>query len=410
MINHLKKLLVPYMKKYKQIYYLLITVLLGFIYYGCNQEAAPSLYEIEPKGNTPVVSSVIPANEALAGVSEITINGSNFSPIKDDNFVYFGTAKGTVLEASSTKLIVKAPTLIKNQLDLKVAVKGVENFSNITKYNLLEAVGIYYNFPKGVDEAMTITVDKSENLFVSVLDKGIKKISSTGVLTNFAPKGGESFFFDLKMGPNNILYGTRNLRAIFQVTEGSPSATFVVFPTGISIISIDFDASKNIWASGGGGNIYSVTPNKDINAFPIDYTALAVRVFNGHLYVAGKKDNEEAIYRYKINSYTSLGSKELFFNIGSTYGLNKVQIGAMTFSEDGDLILGTNQTNAFILIKNGIASAMYTGLIAPYARSIAWGTKKNLFYVKEYTEGTSIFHSLIRVDMQKLSAPYYGRQ
>lgn len=398
------------MKNYKHIHYLLITVLLGFIYYGCNQEAAPSLYEIESKGGTPVVSSVVPANEALAGVSEVTINGSNFSSNKDDNFVYFGTAKGTILEATSTKLIVKAPPLIKNQLDLKVAIKGVENFSNVTKYNLLEAVGVYYAFTKSVDEAMTVTVDKSENLYVSVLDKGIKKISPTGVLTDFAPKGGESFFFDLKMGPNNVLYGTRNLRAIFQVTQGSPSATYVVFPTGISIISIDFDASKNIWASGGGGNIYSVNPNKEINAFPIDYTVTSVRVFNGYLYLAGKKDNEEAIYRYKINSNTSLGTKETFFNIGSAYGLNKIQIGAITFSDDGDLILGTNQTDAFILIKNGNASAMYPGLITPYARSIAWGTNKNLFYIKEFIEGTSIFHSLIRVDMQKLGAPYFGRQ
>lgn len=406
------------MKKQKQIFSLAIIITLTVILYSCNQEAAPSLYVVEPKGSTPVISGVIPANEALAGVTEVTINGSSFSSVKEENFVFFGTVQAAVLQASSTQLVVKAPTLIKNNLDLKISVQGVENFSNIVKYNLLEAVGIYYAFAKGVDDPMTVAVDKNENVFVYVKDKGVKKISTDGKLTDYAPKGGESFFFDMKMGPNNILYGTRNLRAVFQIEEGKPSSTFVTFPTGISIVAIDFDENKNIWAAGSGGNLYSVTPGNLIKvstAFPIDYTVSSLRVYNGYLYVAGKKDGEEAIYRYKINSNTSLGNKEKYFDIGAKYGLNKVQVGAMTFAENGDLIIGTDQSDAFLVINTGgTASSLYPGLISPIVKSLSWGTKKNLFYIREYTEtGTGgtvlILHSLVRVDMQKLSAPYNGR-
>lgn len=402
------------MKKQKQIFSLAIIITLTVIIYSCNQDAAPSLYVVEPKGSTPVISSVIPANEALAGVTEITINGSNFSSVKEENLVFFGTAQAAVLQASATNLVVKAPMLIKNDLDLKIAVKGVEDFSNIVKYNLLEAVGVYYPFAKGVDDPMTVAVDKNENVFVYVKDKGIKKISPDGKLTDWAPKGGESFFFDMKMGPNNILYGTRNLRAIFQVEEGKPSTTYTTFPTGISIVAIDFDENKNIWAAGSGGNLYSVTSGNLIKvstAFPIDYTVSSLRVYNGYLYVAGKKDGEEAIYRYKINSNSSLGNKEKYFDIGAKYGLNKVLVGAITFAEDGDLIIGTDQNDSFIVVNSsGTSSSLYPGLISPFARSLAWGTKKNLFYIREYIDAGTILHSLVRVDMQKLSAPYYGRQ
>ncbi len=398
------------MKKQKQIFYLVIIIFLTAIIYGCNQEPAPSLYQVEPKGSTPVISGLLPANEALAGVTDVTINGSNFSPVKEENFVYFGTKQATVLSASSTSLIVKAPQIIQNNLNVKIAVKGVEDFSNISKYNLLEAVGVYFAFAKGVDDPMTVAVDKNENVFVYLKDKGVKKISSTGAITDFAPKGGESFFFDMKVGPNNIIYATRNLRLISQVEEGKPSATFVTFPTGISIVALDFDASKNIWASGSGGNLYSVTPAKVITAFPIDYTVSGVRVFNGYLYVAGKNSMEEAVYRYKINSNTSLGNKEKYFDIGAKYGLGKVVVSGVEFAEDGGMILGTDLVDPLIVVSSsGTASSLYPGLIGTAAKSMSWGTKKNLFYIREYTDAGAILHTLVRVDMQKLSAPYYGR-
>lgn len=394
------------MKKHNRIIYMAALITLGFIVYGCNQESAPSLFQEKDPGATPVVSSILPANEALAGVTDITINGSNFSTVKEDNLVYFGTSKATVLEASATRLLVKAPNLVKNDLDLKISVKGAEKFSTPVKYNLLEAVGIYYAFTKGVDDPMTVTVDKNENVLVYIKDQGVRKIDTSGKLSVWAPRGAESFFFDMKIGPNNILYGTRNLRAIFKVEEGKTPATHAVIPrTTVALIAIDFDENKNIWAGGSGGYLYSITPALVIKEFAIDYTISAMRVYNGYLYVAGKKDSEEAVYRYKINSNESLGDKEKYFDIGAAYGLQKVKVGGLAFSSDGDLIVGTDLTDAFILFRNGSASSLYPGLIRSFARSMGWGINKNLFYVRESTEG----FTLVRVDMQKLSAPYYGR-
>jgi len=403
------------MKKLKQYFSLALVIILAAIICSCNQDAAPSLFGPAATGSTPVISSVSPADAALAGVSEVSINGSNFSSVNGENFVYFGTVQATVLQSSPTQLVVQAPVLIQNNLDVKIAVSGAENFSNIVKYNLLEAVGVYYAFTKGIDDPYTVTVDNNENVFVYLKDKGIKKISSTGVLTDFAPKGSESFFFDMKVGPkegnDNVIYGARKVNALFKVVEGKSTSTYVVFPTGKAVEALDFDVNKNIWAAGSGGNIYSVTPLKVFTPFPIDYTVSALRVYNEYLYVAGKNSTEEAIYRYKINSNLSLGSKEKYFDIGAKYGLNKVLVGAMTFAVDGNLIIGTDQTDAFIAINpDGTSSSFYPGLISPFARSLAWGTMKNLFYIREYLDSGSIIHALVRVDMQKLSAPYFGRQ
>lgn len=399
------------MKKIIKYFPLVIIVAFTAIIGGCNQEADPSLYQVEDKGATPSITSLLPDKEALAGVTEVTINGSNFSSVADDNYVYFGTAKATVLQASPTKLVVKAPAKIANDLDTKIAVKGVENFSNIVKYNLLEAVGVYYAFSKGVDDPMTVATDKDDNVYVYLNNKGIKKITSDGKISDFAPKGAESFFFDMKFGPNNILYGTRNLRAVFQVEAGKASATYTVLKTGVAIVTLDFDKDNNMWAAGTGGLIYRIkNTTKDTLSKPIDYNVSSIRVYDGYLYAAGKKATEEAIYRYKINADASLGSQEKYFDIGAAYGLGKINVGGITFSADGELIIGTDQTDAFISVNSAkTASIFYPGVISPAVKSMMWGTKKNLFYIREYTDAGTPVHTLVRVDMQKLGAPYYSR-
>lgn len=412
-VHLIEKIIGTNMKKTIKNFPLVILITITAFISGCNQVADPSLYKDEDKGATPSIASILPDKEALAGVTEITINGANFSSVPDDNYVYFGTSKANVISASPTKLVVKAPVRIANALDTKIAVKGVENFSNIVKYNLLEAVGVYYAFSKGVDVPMTVATDKNENVYVYLNNKGIKKITTDGKISDFGPKGAESFFFDMKFGPANVLYGTRNLRAVFQQLEGQAPTTYVTFPTGIAIVTFDFDASKNMWAAGSGGSLFSITSAKVITAFTIDYVVSSLRVYNGYLYVAGKKDTEEAIYRYKINSETSLGAKEKYFDIGATYGLGKINVGAITFAADGELIIGADGTDAFISVNTAkVASVLYPGLNLPKIRSIAWGTKKNMFYIRDYSEtistGTQPINYLIRIDMQKLSAPYYG--
>ena len=406
------------MKKFKRIISLSIVTLVLLIY-GCNQDGEPGLFEPEPEGSTPVISNVIPENSALAGVTEVTINGSNFSSNPDNNFVYFGTAKANVLQASPNELIVRAPVLIKDNIEIKIAVHEAENFSNTVAYNLLEAVGEYYPF-KEFEKPYGLTTDALGNIYVSLVSanvgQGIMKISPEKEIINWAPKGGETFFHDIKYNSDNKIYAVRNVRAVFVVEENNPGATFAVVPNGNFLITLDFDSNGNLWTSGRGGNIFSIKPDQTVNSFSINYDVRALRVFDGHLYVSGRNDSEEAIYRFEIQSAESLGPEEKYFDLSGNYGLNTINIQAITFAQDGDLYLGSDQDNAIIIVHpDKTFEDLYPGLLKKNVYAMAWGTDENLYYSKESiqsfpgAERLDTVQTIIKVNMQKLGAPYYGR-
>lgn len=398
------------MKKFKSIITLSI-IIFSLFCYGCNQEGSPSLYEDEPAGTAPVISGIVPADAALAGVTEVSISGSNFSNVPEHNFVFFGTAKATVISASTNLLVVKAPVLIQENVELKIAVQGSENFSNKISYNLLEASGEYYGF-MDFETPYALTIDNNNNIFFSLVSsnigQGVMKLAPDGTVTNFAPKGGETFYNDLKMGKNNIIYGARNARAIFAIEEGKNPAVFVTFPTGTVITELDIDQNDNIWAAGKGNNIFSADINKNVKSFPVNYTVNALRVFNGYLYAAGTNDTEEAVWRYNIISANELGAEEKYFDIAGTFGLAAVAVNAITFSNDGDLYLGTDQEDPIIVVHADKSyENLYPGVVFPSVYAFTWGNNNNLFYTRE-AKG-DFTQTIIRVDMQKSGAPYYGK-
>ena len=133
-----------------KILYKISKVLLGFtliFVYSCNQETAPSLYDL-PVGNqpTPAITTIDPPNAALAGVTVVTLTGSNFNTNIANNFVYFNGVPGDVISATSTELKVKVPNIVADTVKVKVSVYKSENFSNILNYKLLATQEEYFPF------------------------------------------------------------------------------------------------------------------------------------------------------------------------------------------------------------------------------------------------------------------------
>ena len=56
----------------------------------------------------PVITNFSPSSGSAG--TNVTITGSNFSPVAGSNIVYFGAVRGTVVSASATNLLVTAPT------------------------------------------------------------------------------------------------------------------------------------------------------------------------------------------------------------------------------------------------------------------------------------------------------------
>ncbi|MCB9248878.1 MAG: IPT/TIG domain-containing protein [Ignavibacteriales bacterium] len=306
------------MKKYqnfKLLKYWLGTVFLAasLIFISCSEDTNPSIYEDLPKGDTPTISTLSPADSGLAGITEITINGNNFSPDISKNIVYFNGEIGTILSASANQLVVKAPKLVNDSVAIKIAVRGVELFSDAYMFSLKSALKQIYDF-KDFEFPYAITVDNSNNVYfnfvVSGLSTGLSSINPAGLIETFSPKGGESFYTDLKYAGNGKIYGTRfpPVRAIFGSVAGeSPKAVAMAEQTA-KLLTLDLDNNKNIWAAGSGGNIYRITPDEaDKKAFPFDFSIGSLRFFDGYLYALVNLEATQSIYRFKVVNSDSLG-------------------------------------------------------------------------------------------------------
>ncbi len=389
-----------------------------FTIMGCKDEPAPTLFDnipVTPVGETPVINSVSP-DSALAGVTEITINGSNFSSKTNENLIYFNGRLATVLNALPTQLIIKSPGLPNESMTsentvVKIAVLGAELFSNNIDYKLLAAVSILYPFPQN-NVPTTITSDGQGNIYASLvvsgLGDGIKKITSEGVYSDYAPRGVETFWSGLKFGPDGILYAAKKLQGIWQIFEGvqptnAPWVGGAASGLGNNIVAIDFDSQGNIFAVGNNKNIYKVKPDKSVTAFPFDANLRTVKVFNNSVYVGGIQNSTEGVWKLDILS-DSLGSPEEYFNFSNSYSGKKVN--AITFAQDGDLYIATDASQQIIIIHpNKDVEPLYPGLLkTSEVLSFGWDNSTNLYYSRAAgvdSTQNEITPTIIRLNVQK---------
>lgn len=420
----------------KIILIILVPVFASLFLQSCAEDPDPTLDElIGPSGETPVITSIEPA-EALAGVTEITITGNNFSPVAENNFVHFDGVKGTVRDASATQLKVISPNVISDSVKVRIAVQEVEYFSNMIVYKLTPAISEIVNssgeplFNANATQASHftniygITVDAQENLLISVAGgevDGIKKISSIGELTDFAPKGAEPFFAYMKLGLGDTIYAARaSSRGIWQVAQNTPSVTWITEPQGTIIGDFDFDSNLNLWAIGSA--IFRITRDKDVKSFSFTGTLKSIRIFEvnqseKYLYIAGNRENIVGVWKFRIISSDSLGEPELYFDLSQYTSEALAEINAITFSADGDLIVGTTKEVDPIVIIHPDKSfeILYPGVIPSSTDIInfAWGKDKFLYFnrpgILNSDQSIKLKPGLLKLNMQKPGAPYYGR-
>jgi hypothetical protein len=396
--------------------YNLALILLGFslatIFYGCAEDPEPSLYDlVKTVGVAPTITSITSSTSTpLAGFSVLTIVGSNFSSKVEENTVFFDGVKGTVLSAAVNKLEVRSPAnVFGDSVKIRVTVFKNENISNTFIYSISNPINIPYPFdPKVGDVPWAVTVRNNGDLLVSLDGKGIKRISS-GAMSDFVPKGAESYWNTIKVTQNGDIYAARNLRGIWKLTQNTVPSTapWSITPTGTRVWDFDWDQNQNIWAVGNNSVIIKVKP--DLSTSTYDFTAnlRTVRYFNGYLYVAGSKDNLEKVWRFQINSSGDLGAAEEFLNLSAIY--SAVTINTMTFSSDGVLYLGTNKiTNPIIEVKpDRTVSDFYPGIIpASDVLSFYWPQGQQFLYFIRKADTRD--QTVIRVNMLKNGAPYFG--
>jgi hypothetical protein len=193
---------------------------------------------------------------------------------------------------------------------------------------------------------------------------------------------------------------------VFRIPPGGGPVAVWLSGGGLSSLSdLDFDANGNIWAGGvGATSVFRVKPDKSVQAFPFVGDVRSVRVYNGYLYVGGKRDSLEKVWRFAITG-DNLGAEEEYFNVSSVYGANSFGVYGLTFDTDGNLYVGTNASAGILLVKpNKSSESYYTGVVSGNTVYLTWGKGSNLFQGKVVTTKT-----IVKINTQKASAPYYGR-
>jgi len=351
---------------------------------------------------------------ALANVTLLTITGRNCSPVAQQNLVLFDAVQAEVLQASATQLQVRAPNLVKDSIVVKVAVNTSQHFSQTMVYKL-EAAAVEFGKFAPSESPSGVECDTAGNVYVSISSAdvnliGVKKITPSGDRSDYSPAFTTSVsnWRNMRFGPGGAMFCVTARNIIFRIPPGGGASAIWLSGGGLtSLYDLDFDQDGNIWTAGPGSNIYRVRQDKNVKAFPFVATTRAVRVFNGAVYVGGKRDSLEKVWRLPIISADSLGPAEEYFNFSSLYGANSFGVYSITFSSDGDLYAGTDAPEGIVLIHPGGSSEpLYPGVLFPTCSAIAWG-KGNEVY--EARTGTAEAATLVRVNAQKPGAPYYGR-
>lgn len=402
---------VNFMKKiYNSMMILLSFGLLAF-FIGCSEDPEPSLYNlVSPAGVVPTITSISSSTSTpLAGFSTLSIHGKNFSPNVDENFVFFNGVKGTVLSATTTKIDVKSPaSVFGDSIQVRVTVYKNENISNTFIYAISNPINIPFPFdPKVGDVPWSVTAFNNGDLLVSLDGKGIKRISA-GVISDYIPKGAESYWNAIKLQSNGNVFAARNLRGVWRLLQNTTPSTapWAITPTGTRVWDFDWDQNLNLWAVGNNNVIIKIKSDLTSSTYNFVGNLRAVRFFNGYLYVAGARDNVEKVWRFVVDSNGDLGAEEEYFNLSARNPA--VTINTMAFSADGFLYLGTNKkTDPIIEIKpDRTASDFYPGVIpASDVLSFYWPQGQFLYFIRK---ADTRDQTVIRVNMLKNGAPNYG--
>jgi len=403
----------------KILYKTLIALILLFVVFinGCADDPTASIQEY-PSQNlpTPVLSTVEPSNQALAGITEITISGTNFSADSRNNRVYFNGIPGTILSGTTTQLVVKVPNVVADTVMVKIAVVGAQDFSNQYQYKMVSAWEVYYPFDAIAEKAYGIIVDNSSNLFVNLYDIGIWKITPDKQKSLYVPKGNTQKWDNFRYGPGGELYGVRSARGVWKIVEnvgpGSPWAA----PTAGIIVALEFDNNQNLWALNNSNTIFKFKQDRSITSYPFTGVLRALRLFNNDLYIAATKDNIEGVWKIPIDANGDLGTEELYFE--TTNLRLAAKINAIGFAADGDMILGFDKgPDPLMVVKPDKSSQdLYPGVIgASSVVSIYWpANSTSMFFVRgeqRSADGTKVEvgQAPIRVEMSKNGAPYFGQ-
>jgi sugar lactone lactonase YvrE len=389
-----KSELEEYIMKYKtQLILIAGLILMGWLLTACEGPDQPTYDKNNPDPNpaglaAAVIDSLSPNLAYLKDI--ITINGQGFNSNPKFNVVSFGSYVGTVMEATPTMLNVQAPNVSDETVNVKVAVKGAEFWSNELEFTFKPAV-------ERIDEEIVwpngVAVDSEENVYVgSASDEVIYKITPDHEKTEFTqvPISGA-----MEFGPDGYLYVClQNDNKIVRVSPDGETVEDVVEVD--APIDFDWDANKNMYVVS--NSIGIVTFNSAGTQMEVDSIASpkCVRVFGNHVYVSDIWDGN--ILRYEITA-SGLENEEVFLEGDSPLGIEFDADGTMYYTEAWE-------TSLYTVSPDGDTDVLFEGQLETPMHYLTFFGKAIYIVFPGWGDVGVVLKTYIGVEQ----APNYGRQ
>ncbi len=348
---------------------------IGMAVVACETPESASLFDEDyNKGTTPVISAVSPEGGYFAGFEEVTISGSNFTANTTELFVYFNNVRAEIVSASPSQIVVKTPNLVADSIGIKVGVLGVEAFSNSVKYRLQALFRTAVSFPDN-ENPWAAGYDSDNNYYVSYdasgAPAGVKKVASDGeTVINPAFGTAQSWFFrSVKVGPDGSVYMVRGGAVPFVYRIDPSGGTPSTWGRGIGRTEdITIDEAGNVWSGGtnegnaSNARLNRISPAGAVVRFPFDATIYALDYFDGHIYVAGTKENVSYVWKVELLADLVPGPEQVVANLTEAGGEGRPT--AIAVAADGTVFVGMNETKPLYQVTpSGQVSQMYPGII-----------------------------------------------
>lgn len=397
---------------------LMIVALAVFGLAGCEDVTEITIYDPDDTGGAaPTITAISPANAAPAGVGTITVTGTNFSANAGENAVYFDGIRAVITSESATAITVESPNYPKEGVQVRVSTRNSVNYSAPVTYDLqplftLEPVFDAFEVP------YSISVDKNDNLFYTFTsnnaNRGINIYGTDGSKSVFSSTVNFFNWSGFKVGPNGRVYLARRIRALFQAEQGGRDVVWAQLPNG-TLVDFDFDDNGFAWTAGNRLARIAMSNNAITQITPFDAVINAVRYFDGHLYLAGAKGGNQVVLRYSVSSNGTLGPEEEYYNLTQNFPSTAGRtILSMAIAADGTIYLGIDSINnpIYTVSTSKVGAVLYPGVLTGPISQMTWNSGVFLYAVRTPTQDpfNDIKGAILKINMGKQSAPYYGLQ
>jgi|FLOH01.1.fsa_nt_gi hypothetical protein len=408
-------------KKSSSVSWSMLFLLIGILLISCEEYPEIDLvnYEDQTPGETPLITNIDPPiGAAFAAYTSVTITGQNFSPDSGGNAVYFSGAKAQIQSESETQIIVAAPDIVGENLEISVVVPGALEIVS-APYSLAN-LSLEYGGVGNAEKTRCFAIDSDENIYIMLDDRTVIKVTESGERINYGTTSEFPSAGEMRVGPGGSLYIQRtSQRIIYRIPPGGGDAQeYITFPEtvggqSVRLTSFDFDENGNIYSGGIGGGLVVSNVNGDsygTDQYLDGVKIKSIRVYDGYVYLG----REDGVWRSEITSdIGSVGASEQIFDWDDAGDLAGSDLKSIAIAADGDILIGTANTTTttldpiLVLHTDGSTDLLYPGQLLLPADHIIWGNGVYV-YVNRANRDAEL-RRIIRVNLLKAGAPYFGR-